>query len=82
MSEDGKERDALFPGEPEPAGGAPAKRVLSAAAQRALQEAAERRAALDAKAADLAASREMNGRGGLDPVRYEDWEVKGLASDF
>jgi hypothetical protein len=56
--------------------------VLSAAAQRALQEAAERRAALDAKAADLAASREMNGRGGLDPVRYEDWEVKGLASDF
>jgi hypothetical protein len=25
---------------------------------------------------------EINGRGGLDPVRYGDWEVKGLASDF
>ena len=22
------------------------------------------------------------GRGGLEPVRYNDWEVKGLASDF
>ena len=22
------------------------------------------------------------GRGGLEPVRYEDWEVKGIASDF
>ena len=82
MSEDGKDGHGHVPGEPEPAGGAPAKRALSAAAQRALQEAAERRAALDAKAAELAASREMNGRGGLDPVRYEDWEVKGLASDF
>lgn len=82
MSEDGEKRDGHIPGEAEPAGEAPAKRALSAAAQRALQEAAERRAALDAKAAELAASREMNGRGGLDPVRYEDWEVKGLASDF
>ncbi len=26
--------------------------------------------------------RELNGRDGLDPVRYGDWEVKGLASDF
>ena len=22
------------------------------------------------------------GRGGLEPIRYGDWEVKGLASDF
>ncbi|HTZ67434.1 MAG TPA: DUF1674 domain-containing protein, partial [Roseiarcus sp.] len=22
------------------------------------------------------------GRGGLDPVRYGDWEVRGIASDF
>ena len=36
---------------------------------------------IDARAADLAA-KEHNGRGGLEPVRYEDWEVKGLASDF
>ena len=25
---------------------------------------------------------EKDGRGGLEPVRYGDWEVKGLASDF
>lgn len=57
-------------------------RTLSPAAQRALAEAAERRAALDAKQAALAAEREVNGRGGLDPVRYDDWEVKGITSDF
>jgi len=26
--------------------------------------------------------KEVNGQGGLDPARYGDWEVKGLASDF
>jgi hypothetical protein len=25
---------------------------------------------------------EKAGRGGLDPVRYGDWEVKGIAIDF
>ena len=25
---------------------------------------------------------EINGRGGEEPTRYGDWEVKGLASDF
>ena len=25
---------------------------------------------------------EKKGRGGLEPTRYGDWEVKGLASDF
>ena len=30
----------------------------------------------------LARQKELQGRGGLEPVRYEDWEVKGLASDF
>ena len=58
------------------------KRPLSPEAQRALSEAAERRAAIDARAAELAARREKDGRGGLEPVRYGDWEVKGLASDF
>ena len=29
-----------------------------------------------------AASKEINGRDGLDPVRYGDWEVRGIASDF
>lgn len=59
-----------------------APRTLSPAAQRALAEAAERRAAIDARAAKIAEHPEALGRGGLEPVRYEDWEVKGLASDF
>lgn len=25
---------------------------------------------------------ERGGRGGLDPTRYGDWEVKGIAVDF
>ncbi|CAN5256756.1 hypothetical protein BH10PSE8_BH10PSE8_18770 [soil metagenome] len=57
-------------------------RKLSPAAERALAEAEARRAAIDAKAAGLTGAREINGRGGLEPVRYDDWEVKGLASDF
>ena len=58
------------------------ERSLPPAAQRALAEAEARRAAIDAKAAELSSSREVNGRGGLEPVRYDDWEVKGIASDF
>lgn len=60
----------------------PAAKPLSPAAQRALAEAAARRADLDLKAQELAATREVDGRGGKDPVRYADWEVKGLAIDF
>jgi hypothetical protein len=26
--------------------------------------------------------REYNGRGGHDPARYGDWEIKGIAADF
>ena len=52
-------------------------RPLPPAAQRALAEAAARRAA-----AQAALPVERNGRGGLEPVRYGDWEVKGLATDF
>lgn len=63
---------------PDPA----ARRPLSPAAARALSEAAERRAVIDARAAELAKNPERHGRGGPDPVRYADWEVKGLASDF
>lgn len=57
-------------------------RSLSPAAQRALAEAQARRAEIDAKAAAARRDKELNGRGGLDPVRYDDWEVKGIASDF
>ena len=52
-------------------------RHLPAAAQRALKEAEARRAQPKSET-----PREANGRGGLDPARYGDWEVKGLASDF
>ena len=62
-------------------GAAPGK-TLSPAAQRALEEAAQRRQEIDARAAEIARQKEHQGRGGLEPVRYDDWEVKGLASDF
>ncbi|MXQ14563.1 DUF1674 domain-containing protein [Microvirga makkahensis] len=66
---------------PIPEGAAPGK-ALPAAAQRALEEAARRRQEIDARAAEIAKEKEHQGRGGLEPVRYDDWEVKGLASDF
>lgn len=53
---------------------------LSAAAERALAEAKARRAEIDARGAF--APKEQGGRGGLEPVRYGDWEIKGLTSDF
>lgn len=55
-------------------------RPLSPAAERALAEAAARRAEIDRKAAEGKA--EKGGRGGLDPARYGDWEIKGLTADF
>ncbi|WP_309082703.1 DUF1674 domain-containing protein [Chelativorans sp.] len=55
-------------------------RVLPPAAQRALQEAEERRKREAEQQAT--APREIGGRKGLDPARYGDWEVKGIASDF
>ena len=54
------------------------RRKLTAAAERALAE-AEARSRLSLAPA---LPPERDGRGGLDPVRYGDWEVKGLASDF
>ncbi|WP_137150510.1 DUF1674 domain-containing protein [Devosia sp. FKR38] len=53
---------------------------LSEAAKRALAEAEARRQAIDAKGAF--AQKEVGGRGGLEPARYGDWEIKGLTSDF
>ena len=64
-----------------PAGAGPAK-PIPPAAERALAEAAERRALIDARAAEIAARPEHQGRGGLEPVRYQDWEIKGLTADF
>jgi len=51
--------------------------ALPPAARRALAEAAARRAQ---PVAPLA--RELGGRDGPEPVRYGDWENKGLAVDF
>tara|TARA_R110000772_G_scaffold267132_1_gene390506 strand:+ start:30 stop:284 length:255 start_codon:yes stop_codon:yes gene_type:complete len=51
---------------------------LAPAAQRALAEAAERRA----KAQNAEMPRELGGRDGPEPVRYGDWEKKGIAVDF
>jgi hypothetical protein len=55
-------------------------RRRSAAAERAIAEAASRREKIDA--AVQAMPRERGGRSGPEPVRYGDWEVKGIASDF
>ncbi len=51
---------------------------LPEAAKRALAEAEERRR----KANSEALPKELGGRDGPDPVRYGDWEKKGIAIDF
>ena len=51
---------------------------LAPAAQRALAEAEERRK----KAEAINLPKELGGRDGPEPVRYGDWEKKGIAIDF
>lgn len=51
---------------------------IAEAAKRALAEAAERRS--NAKPLDLDV--ELGGRDGPEPIRYGDWEKKGITSDF
>lgn len=51
---------------------------LPPAAQRALAEAEERRKAAKTDPLPI----ELGGRDGPEPVRYGDWEKKGLAVDF
>jgi hypothetical protein len=58
----------------------PSRPSLSPAAERALAEARARRSEIDQKTEKP--PREDGGRGGLDPARYGDWEIKGLTSDF
>ena len=53
---------------------------LTPAAERALKEAEERRKAYRER--EAAMPKEVGGRGGNEPGRYGDWEVKGLTSDF
>jgi hypothetical protein len=61
--------------------GRPGKKALAPAAQRALAEAAERRAGPERKPAGERA-KETGGPAGPEPTRYGDWEKKGLTSDF
>jgi hypothetical protein len=58
--------------------GAEMLRRLSPAAERALKEAEERRK----QQADLQLPPETGGRGGAEPVRFGDYEIKGRAIDF
>ena len=53
------------------------RRRIRSAGDRAGAEAEARRTA-----ADALRRRELGGRDGPEPVRYGDWEVKGIASDF
>jgi hypothetical protein len=62
------------------AGSPPARRRLPDHALRALREAEARREAYRRREAEMPA--EIGGRDGPEPVRYGDWEVKGIASDF
>jgi hypothetical protein len=70
MSEDEKR-----PARTSPAGRA---KKLSPEAQRALAEAEERRRQANAPILPP----EVNGPKGPEPIRYGDWERKGIASDF
>lgn len=56
----------------------PEPKKLTPQAERALAEAEARRQA----AAPVERAAEINGRDGPEPVRYGDWESKGIASDF
>jgi hypothetical protein len=51
---------------------------LPAAAQRALAEADARRKSKEL----IDIPKELGGREGPEPVRYGDWEKKGIAVDF
>ena len=49
------------------------------AAKRALEEAEERRKSIKDK---ITPTKELGGRDGPEPVRFGDWERKGIAIDF
>jgi hypothetical protein len=57
----------------------PPPKALTPQAERALQEAEERRRR---RAEAPVAAKEIGGRPGPEPTRYGDWEKDGIASDF
>jgi hypothetical protein len=67
------------PDTPDASGG---PRKLTPEAQRALQEAAERRRLAEQRQAGTAPPKEVGGPEGPEPTRYGDWEKNGIASDF
>ena len=72
-------RRAEPPAEPASAEAEATRRAaLPEVARRALEEADARRAAH----VDPAMPPELGGRKGPEPVRYGDWEAKGIAIDF
>ncbi|HUR43350.1 MAG TPA: DUF1674 domain-containing protein [Aestuariivirga sp.] len=53
------------------------RKTLTLEARRALAEAEARR-----RTVATPLPKEVNGRKGLEPTRFGDWESKGIASDF
>jgi hypothetical protein len=58
-----------------------AKKPPASVAERALAEAAARRAERDREATSER-PKEIGGPNGPEPTRYGDWEVNGITSDF
>lgn len=56
------------------------KKIMSETAKQALKEAEERRRQQREK--NHIPEKEIGGRDGPDPVRYNDWEKNGIVSDF
>ena len=54
------------------------KKQLSPIAKQALEEAKLRRETQK----EMIMPKEINGRKGLEPTRYQDWEKKGIICDF
>jgi hypothetical protein len=67
------------PTRPQPVA-APSGKPLAPAAERALAEAAARRA--EAERSTVERPKEVGRKPGPEPTRYGDWENKGIASDF
>jgi hypothetical protein len=58
------------------------KRPDPSIAAQALAEAKARKDKQMALEGKKVVPKELGGRGGEDPARYGDWEVKGIAHDF
>lgn len=68
------------PSDRQPPPVAPSGKPRSPAAERALAEAAARRAEAEQSAVER--PKEVGRKAGPEPTRYGDWEKKGLAVDF